>query len=494
MTAILSLSTLDALPPGIARPRFDPRALGVGIVHLGIGAFHRGHMAAYTQDALAAEDEPWGICGVSLRAADIRDRLVPQDGLYTLVERGGDAENLGVIGTVREVLFAPENPAKVVARIAAPATRIVSLTVTEKGYCHDPATGRLREDDPGIVHDLGHAAAPRTAIGMLARGLAARCRADGGPLTVLCCDNLPHNGRTLQGVVRRFAERIDDDLVAWIDGNVTFPCTMVDRMVPATTESDRRAVAARLGMEDGAPVMAEPFRQWVIEDHFAAGRPVWERAGAVFVADVAPYEDMKLRLLNGSHSAMAYLGSLAGYEFIWQVIGDASFQRFVDHLMDETATTLALPAGVDVARYRRDLVARFANPALGHRCRQIAMDGSQKLPQRLLAPIRDRLAAGAPIEALTLAVAGWMRYLRATDEQGAAYEVQDPLAARLVAAAQAGDASERVGRLLAIAEIFGPDLPRNPHFRARLVAWLEALEKDGVRATVDAAAKLATMG
>lgn len=490
----LSLSTLDALPPGIAAPSFDPRALAVGIVHLGIGAFHRGHMAAYTQDALALENGAWGICGVSLRAADIRDRLVPQDGLYTLVERGGETERLGVIGTVREVLFAPENPAKVIARIAAPATRIVSLTVTEKGYCHDPATGRLREDDPGVVHDLGHAAAPRTAIGMLVRGLAARCSSDAGAVTVLCCDNLPHNGRTLQGVARRFAERIDRDLAGWIDDNVTFPCTMVDRIVPATTDADRRAVAARLGVEDASPVLAEPFRQWVIEDRFAAGRPAWERVGAEFVSDVAPYEDMKLRLLNGSHSAMAYLGFLAGYEFIWQVIGDSAFRRFIERLMDEASATLSLPAGVDVARYRGDLVARFANPALGHRCRQIAMDGSQKLPQRLLGPIRDRLAAGAPVEALTLAVAAWMRYVRAVDENGVAYEVQDPLAARLAAAATADDVAQRVERLLSITGIFGADLPRHRALRDGLVAWVSALERDGARATVDAAAKPVTMG
>ena len=482
----LSFATLDTPPREIARPAFDARALRVGIVHLGIGAFHRAHMAAYTQDALALEKGDWGICGVSLRSSDIRDRLVPQDGLYTLVVRGREAETMGLIGTVREVLFAPENPTRVIARIADPVVRIVSLTVTEKGYCHDPATGALRETDPGIRHDLAHAAAPKTAIGMLVRGLEARCKADAGPVTVLCCDNLPHNGRTVRGVVLRFAQLIDADLAAWIEGNVTFPSTMVDRIVPATTAADREAVAKRLGLEDASPVVAEPFRQWVIEDNFAAGRPCWERVGAEFVADVSPYEDMKLRLLNGSHSAMAYLGSLAGYEFIWQVIADQAFRDFVGRLMEEASTTLSMPAGVDVARYRRDLIERFANPALGHRCRQIAMDGSQKLPQRLLGTIRDRLKRGASIDTLSLAVAAWIRYVRGVDEKGAAYEVQDPLAARLQPLA-AGDARNAVERVLGVAEVFGNDLPENGVFRDRLVAWLERLNRDGAQRTVEVA-------
>lgn len=483
----LSLATLDALPRDVARPPFDARALPVGIVHLGIGAFHRAHMAAYTQDALALQPGGWGICGVSLRSPDIRDRLAPQDGLYTLVVRGRDGESLAVIGTVRAVLFAPENPARVIARTADPAVKIVSLTVTEKGYCHDPATGALREDDPGIVHDLQHAAAPRTAIGMLVRGLQARCRTDAGPVTVLCCDNLPQNGRTVRGVVQRFARLADADLAAWIESNVTFPSTMVDRIVPATTAADRDAVATRLGMADASPVLAEPFRQWVIEEDFAAGRPCWERVGAAFVTDVSPYEDMKLRLLNGSHSAMAYLGFLAGYEFIWQVIADPAFRRYVERLMDEAATTLALPAGVDVSRYRQDLIERFANPALGHRCYQIAMDGSQKLPQRLLGTIRARRRRGAPVEALSLAVAAWMRYVRGVDEKSAAFQVQDPLAARLHAAANAADASARVDGLLAIREVFGADLAADRDFRGRLVAWLSRLDQNGASATVAAA-------
>ncbi len=490
----VSLRTLDALPASVQRPGFDPASLGIGIVHLGLGAFHRAHMAHYTQDALALASGAWGICGVSLRSPDIRDRLAPQDGLYTLVERGRDGERMHAIGTVREVLFAPENPEGVVARIAAAATRIVSLTVTEKGYCHDSASGRLREDDPGIIHDVTQPGAPKTAIGMLVRGLERRRRDGAGPVTVLCCDNLPHNGRTLQGVARRFAELCDLQLAQWIDGNVAFPSSMVDRIVPATTEQDRAAVSAQLGLADASPVLTEPFRQWVIEDRFLAGRPAWEKAGAEFVADVAPYEEMKLRLLNGSHSTMAYLGSLAGHEFIYQVIGDSAFRRLVERVMEEASATLSLPADVDLPCYRRALIERFANPALGHRCRQIAMDGSQKLPQRLLGTIRQRLAVDAPIDALALGVAGWMRYVRGVDERGVGYDISDPLAGTLTARARAtGNAADRVDALLGLNEVFGDDLPCNPTFRGKIVEWLDRLERHGARAAVDAAAGIATI-
>jgi fructuronate reductase len=482
----LALATASALPPDVARPGFDPATLETGIVHLGIGAFHRGHMAAYTQDALTQRPGDWGITGVSLRSPDIRDRLAPQDGLYTLVERSPAGERLTLIGTVREVLVAPEDPARVIARIADPKTRIVSLTVTEKGYCHDPATGRLREDDPEIRHDLTVPDAPRTTIGVLVRALARR-RAAGAPLTILSCDNLPHNGATLAGIVGRFAELVDPALARWIAESIAFPSTMIDRIVPATTDADRTAVAARLGLEDAAPVLVEPFRQWVIEDRFVAGRPAWDSVGAELVADVAPFEAMKLRLLNATHSGMAYLGFLAGFEFIYQVIAEPAFRRFVERLMrEEAAPTLRLPSGVDLAAYQEALVERFANPALGHRCAQIAMDGSQKLPQRLLGTIRDRLAAGASIDHLALAVAAWQRYIRGIDEQGRAYTVSDPLAEKLVQVdREAGpDPRAKVDALLGVRAVFGDDLRQSDALRAALARHLAALDREGALATV----------
>jgi fructuronate reductase len=485
----LSLETLARLPPQVRGPAFDPRSLGCGIVHLGIGAFHRAHQAVYTQEALARAPGPWGIVGVSLQSPDTRDRLAPQDCLYAVLERGPDGEGCAVVGAVRGVLFAPEAPPRVVERIADPATRIVSLTVTEKGYCHDPATGRLREDDPGVAHDLAHPAAPRTAVGMLVRGLAARCSRDAGGVTVLCCDNLPHNGRMLRGIARRFAERVDPDLAAWIDANVTFPCTMVDRIVPAATPADLDAVERILGLRDEAAVVAEPFRQWVIEDRFAAGRPAWEEAGAELVADVAPYEEMKLRLLNGSHSALAYLGYLAGHEYIYQAMAQPDFARFMRALMDEASPTLRMPAGVDVAAYKAALTARFANAALKHRTWQIAMDGSQKLPQRLLGTARDNLAAGRSVACVALAVAAWMRYATAVDEAGRPIEVKDPLAARLrrIAGGTRGDPAAQARAYLGVREVFDDDLPRAPAFADAVAAALARLYELGAAKTVAAA-------
>jgi fructuronate reductase len=326
---------------------------------------------------------------------------------------------------------------------------------------------------------------------VLLRALALR-RAHGTPLSVLCCDNLPHNGATVRSLALELAARLDPALAAWMESNVAFPATMVDRIVPATTDADRAAVRA-LGYDDAAPVATEPFTQWVIEDRFAHGRPAWENAGAQFVSDVAPYELMKLRLLNGAHSTMAYLGYLAGYDYIYQVSADALFARAVERLWTELTPTLPAAlsgaAGVDIGAYQRELLARFRNTALPHRTWQIAMDGSQKLPQRLLAPARERLARGAPIDAIALGVAAWMRYVAGIDDKGAAIDVRDPLAtecARAAAGAR-GDADALCDALLTLEPVFGRDLPADPGFRTPVRAWLCKLMAGGVRATLAAA-------
>src|SRR5437762_734041 len=345
----LSLGTLPALPATVARPTYDPSSIDVGIVHLGIGAFHRAQTAVYSDDALALEPARWGICGVSLRSADVRDRLSPQDGLYTAVEKSRAGVVRRVIGSVREVLFLGDQREAIHIRLAAPATRIVSLTITEKGYCHDPATGALNFTHPDIEHDLSHPGKPRSAIGLIVAALASRMRSGAGGFTVLCCDNLPHNGALVRGLALEYAQAHDPALARWLQDNASFPSTMVDRIVPATTEADIAENEAVLGLHDAAPVIHEPFRQWAIEDDFVAGRPAWERAGAELVRDVAPFEAMKLRLLNGSHSAFAYLGFLAGHEFIYQVAAHEEFVAFMRRLMrDEVAPTLKLPPGVDV--------------------------------------------------------------------------------------------------------------------------------------------------
>jgi fructuronate reductase len=487
----LSLRTLGDLPPAVTAPAYDPRRIGVGIVHLGIGAFHRAQTAVYSDDALAVEAGDWGICGVSLRSADVPDRLAPQDGLYTAVEKSRAGIRRRVIGSVREVLFLADQRDAIRARLCDPATRIVSLTITEKGYCHDPATGKLNLAHADIAHDLANPECPRSAIGLIAAALETRSKSHGAGLTVLCCDNLPHNGALVRGLVQAYTDARKTPIARWIGDRVTFPSTMVDRIVPATTDADIADNDAALGLHDAAPVMHEPFKQWVIEDDFATGRPAWDRAGAEFVADVGPFEAMKLRLLNASHSALAYLGYLAGHEYIYQVAAQPDFVSYMRQLMREEATpTLKLPAGVGVTAYQEALVERFANPALPHRTQQIAMDGSQKLPQRLLSTVRDNLAAGRSVDKLALAVAGWMRYASGVDEGGRKIEVSDPLAAQFsnIAAAHRGDSQALARGYLGIRAIFGDDLPANPQFTGKVGGWLTMLFTDGAAKTVARAA------
>ncbi|WP_306222602.1 mannitol dehydrogenase family protein [Bosea beijingensis] len=481
----LSASALAGLPASVRRPAYDRAALKPGIVHLGLGAFARGHLAEYTEDALEKRFGAWGITGASLQRPDQRDRLKPQDGLYTLLKLAPAGPELRVIGSVLDVLVAPESPSALIARLAAPETRIVSLTVTEKGYCHDPATGRLKADHPDIVHDLANPHAPRSAVGILVAGLKARRDAGLGPFTALCCDNLPSNGHVLRGLVRDLAALTDDKLAAWIEANGAFPATMVDRIVPATTEADIAEVARLIGAEDAAPVIGEPFRQWAIEDVFAAGRPDWHEVGAQMVSEVAPFEFMKLRMLNGAHSSLAYLGYLAGHETVAEASGDPVLARFLGGLWAEIIPTVPAPQGVVLADYAKALLTRFQNPAIRHRTWQIAMDGSQKLPQRLLGTIRERLKAGAGIDHLALGVAAWMRYVTGTDEKGGAIDVRDPLVAELKRRTETAgrDAKALAEALTGIEAIFGTDLPGDSRFTKPVVAHLASLLDKGAKAT-----------
>jgi fructuronate reductase len=483
----LAPDALARAPADVARPRYDRAKVAPGILHLGLGAFHRAHEAVYT-DAVLAEDPRWGIVGVSLQSPDVRDRLQPQGGLYSLLERDVAGTRVAVIGAIGRALYLGEDFSELVRAFADPRTKIVSLTVTEKGYCHDPASRRLLADHPGLAHDYADPTRPQTTIGLLVAGLGIRRLAGGGPVTVLSCDNLPENGRLLAELVREYAGRVEPKMLRWLHENVAFPSTMVDRRAPATTAADYADAEARLGMRDAAAVVCEPFTQWVIEDRFAAGRPAWERAGAELVRDVVPYEAMKLRMLNASHSGLAYLGSLAGFEHTCEVVAVPAFATFARRLMrEDAAPTLTLPPGVDAARYEAALLERFANPALKHRCEQIAADGSQKLPQRLLDTARARLAAGAPCEHVALAVAAWMRYVAGVDEQGRRFEVRDPLAARLatIARDQGPDAPTLARSYLAVREVFGDDLPRAPVFADAVGRAFASLCERGARATVE---------
>ncbi|MBI5321250.1 mannitol dehydrogenase family protein [Bradyrhizobium sp.] len=478
----LSNPTLDRLPANVRRPRYDRSAVRPGIIHLGVGAFHRAHQAVVLDDLLSAGPADWGIVGASLRNSATRDALVPQDCLYAVAVRSGAGTEIRVIGSILGMEVGNEDPGRLIARMADAATRIVSLTVTEKGYCHTPQTGELDERHPDIVHDLDNPHAPRSAAGFLVEALARRKQSGAPPFTVLCCDNLSANGRTVQRIVTRFATLRSKDLGKWIEHEVAFPCTMVDRIVPETTDADRAAVSSALGMSDAWPVITEPFTQWIVEDRFAAGRPDFAAAGVKLVSDVTPFEHMKLRLLNASHSALAYLGYLAGYETIAATMADPHFSAFAARVMEEAAVTLRMPDGTDLAAYQASLLTRFANPALHHRTWQIAMDGSQKLPQRLLGTMQDRLRLGLSIDTHALAVAGWMRYVTARDEQGRDIDVRDPIAAKLATIArEAGPLADRLApALLAVEPVFGA-LGADPRIASAVTGALGHLYRHGAR-------------
>lgn len=471
------------------KPRLSRRAPAPkpGIVHLGPGAFFRAFNAVYTAEAMAQAGGDWGITAVSLRSPTARDQLVPQGGVYTSVSLAPDGPDYRVIDSITQVLVAPEDPGAVIDVMANPATRIVSLTITEKGYCHEPATGRLRLQDAEVQHDLANPESPVTAPGFIVEALARRRAAGLSPFTVLSCDNLPSNGRLARGFVLDFARARDAGLADWIAAQGRFPSTMVDRITPATTAQDVAALAEAQGYADPACVLHEPFRQWVIEDDFVGGaRPAWDAGGAQFVRDVEAFELMKLRCLNGTHSTLAYLGYLSGYETIAETVADPAFAALCDTLWAEEITpTVPQPEGEDLSAYCAALLQRYRNPAIRHRTWQIAMDGSQKLPQRLLGTIADNLAAGRSCDRLALAVAGWMRYVGGVDETGAPIDVRDPLADRLRAASDGADSPEgKVAALLAIRDVFPADLAENTEFRASVTSAYVGLTEKGAKAMV----------
>ncbi|MFN4153141.1 MAG: mannitol dehydrogenase family protein [Paracoccaceae bacterium] len=424
----------------------------VGIVHLGLGAFFRAHGAVYIEEAMSASGGDWGILGVSLQSTTMRDQLTPQGGTYMALELGPEGETLRHVQSVQGVLVAREDPQAVLEAMADPGVKIVSLTVTEKGYCHEPSTGRLNTSHPDIMQDLSNPL-PVSAPGYLVRALALRHARGLPPFTVLTCDNLPNNGHVVRGVVLDLARAIDPALATWIEAEGRFPSTMVDRIVPATKPEDISRVQDLVGAYDAAPVMHEPFRQWVVEDDFVGHlRPDLGAVGVQLVRDVTEYEHMKLRMLNGTHSSLAYLGYLSGHETIADCMADPVLDRFVQSLWSrEIIPALTPPEGVSLQAYAQALHARYANPSIRHRTWQIAMDGSQKLPQRILGTLESNLDAGRPSPGLLLAVAAWMVYVRGTDLTGESIEVKDPLAPALRAAAASTDP---VGALLAMREVF----------------------------------------
>jgi fructuronate reductase len=462
---------------------YDRSRVTPGIVHLGLGAFCRAHIAVYVDEILKV-DPSWGIIGASLRRPATREALAPQDFLYTLVVRSAAATDARVIGSILDVLDAATQRDALLAAMIDPRTRIVSLTITEKGYCHDPATGELDPSHPHIANDLANPDAPISAPGLIVCALRRRFAAGVEPFTVLCCDNLPANGETAARVVTRFAALIDPMLAGRIEREVAFPSTMVDRIVPATTDEDRELVLQITGTRDAWPVMTEPFTQWVIEDRFSNGRPPFERANAQLVSDVRPFEMRKLRMLNGSHSTLAYLGYLAGYEFVSDAVANPDLHKLVRDFMTEEVPSTLSQRRDELAAYRDALLVRLLNPALKHRTWQIAMDGSQKLPQRLLGTIRHRLAEHVQFPRAALGVAAWMQYVRGTDDRGRPIDVRDPLAGRLRSMAESATSLDQFADdVLGIREIFDDDLPRNDNFRAVVRSHLTSLVERGALET-----------
>ena len=437
---------------------------------------------------MRASGGDWGIVGVSLRSPQTRDALRDQGWAYTSVSLGADGAVPRVIEVLNDVLVAPEDPQQVLDAMCAASVKIVSLTVTEKGYCHNPATGGLNLDHPDIQHDLSHDL-PVSVLGYIVRALQMRRGAGLAPFTVLSCDNLPDNGHLLQGLVQEFASQIDPDLADWIKSEARFPCTMVDRITPATTQADIEELEALTGYTDAAPVMHEPFAQWAVEDSFVAGqRPDLAAAGVELVRDVRAHEHMKLRMLNGTHSALAYTGYLAGHETIADTVADPVFAAYARALWAEIMPSVTPPPRVSLPDYATALFDRYANPNIRHRTWQIAMDGSQKLPQRLLGTLDDNLTAGRAAPMLCLAVAAWMRYVGGTDEKGAPIDVKDPLAERLRHLSDAAQTPEDlVASLLSVREVFSAALAdklRGPVTEAAKKIW-----GAGVRETLSAAVK-----
>ncbi|MGO6675388.1 mannitol dehydrogenase family protein [Rhizobium leguminosarum] len=427
------LQTLSGLASTAKLPAYDRNQLKSGILHLGPGAFFRAHFAPFTDAAIAVSGGDWGIEVASLRTADVADHLNEQNGLYTMLIRDTSGTVAQVIGPILRAHVATRDPAGLLDRLEDPAIRIVSLTVTEKAYGMDTATGGLDVNHADVAADLANRHAPRGVIGYLVEGLSRRREKGIAPFTPLSCDNLPSNGAVLKRLVLDFAERLDPSLRQWIEANVPFPSTMVDRITPASTEATYQDAERLTGRQDLAAIETEPFTQWVIEDHFANGRPAWDKAGALMVTDVSAYEKMKLRMLNGAHSLLAYLGYIGGYEFIRDVMDDAALAALAYRHMHAAARTLDAVPGIDLDAYASELIARFANKAIAHRTYQIAMDGTQKLPQRLLEPASEALAHGDRAETYAIAVAAWMRYAIGEHGNGERYELRDPRAGEIAA-------------------------------------------------------------
>jgi mannitol 2-dehydrogenase len=460
-------------------PNYDRAALVRAVVHISVGSFHRSHQAVYFDElARRGLGGGWGLTGVGLHRREMKETLDAQDGLYTVVERGPDGDSARIVGVITRYLFAPEETGAVLEALTDPETRLVTLTITGPGYNLDPDTGVFASDHPSVVADLRNPSSPASAIGLVVEALDRRRRAGRAPFTVLSCDNIPANGAVARASVLAFAALRDAHLASWIEEYVTFPSSMVDRITPGTTADDRDRLAGSFGVRDRWPVVTEPFSQWVVEDSFCNGRPPLEEVGVQFVDDVGPYALMKTRLLNGTHSALGYLGSLAGHDRTDEVMRDPVFATYAERLMTGEIAPLLPPVEADLDAYAATLRARFGNRALADPLARLCRNGSTKVPAHLLSSIREARALGRPHPLLTLAVAAWCLYLR---DDGRRFELDDPRAEQLQALARSGGGDPRP--LLAEEATFGP-LGDCERFAADVERDLRDLEARGARSVV----------
>jgi mannitol 2-dehydrogenase len=465
-------------------PTYDRRSLSSGILHMSVGGFHRSHQAVYLDEYLKTHAENWMITGVGLLDADAPHMaaLGSQDMLYTVLERSPEKDAARIVGSMKQVLHAPSNPDRVIAKISDEATRIVSLTVTEKGYYYDEKKD-LNFSHPVVQHDLQNPAFPKSAIGYLAAGLARRRGENGKPLTVMCCDNLPENGEVTRKILLQFVSEVDRDLASWISDNISFPNAMVDRITPATTDQVKQILLDQFGIQDQWPVVCEDFIQWVLEDKFVNGRPNLEEVGVQIVKDVHPYEKMKVRLLNGSHSALSYVSYLMGYRDVDAAMADPLIRQFVRNYMDQDITpTLPPVPGIDLAAYKDTLISRFSNHSIRDQVQRLAEDGSQKIHNAIVPPLESQLVSGGSVKWMALALAGWFRYLAGHDENGNAIEIKDPMKDVLMNRARLTP-KDPMG-LLGVEEIFGTESISNPRIFQEMSACLQSIYTKGMRQTL----------